>query len=141
MTTTVSYVAQLSTRKNNATTNSNNSAAMQSHYTDDSFNYVGIVRFPEMDLDGKMVTAVAFKVTSATAGHSYEKKAFIHESKYQSNAESGVVGSDYYGNLLGVLSGKFYGNTAEYILTGDMLQAVGAYIAQGNNTFCLFDEE
>lgn len=141
MATTVSYVAKLSTRKNTATTNANNSAAMQAHYTDDSFNYVGIVCFPEMNLGGKVVTAITFKVTSASAGHSYEKKAFIRKSNYQSNAEAGVSGADYYGDLLGVLSGRFYGNTAEHVLADDMLQAVGSYIAQGNNTFCLFDED
>lgn len=90
MATTTTFTASLATRKNNKTTNHSNDTAHQAHYQDGSFNYCGIVHFPDLNLKGKVITEIKLKVTSDNAGHAYEKIAYIRKSNFQNKNESGV---------------------------------------------------
>jgi hypothetical protein len=50
-----------------------------------------------------------------------------------------VTGGSYYGDALGTFTRSFYGNTTTYTLSGSLLTNMAAYLAEGNNTICLFN--
>ena len=50
-----------------------------------------------------------------------------------------MTGFGYAGDALGTFDGSFYGNTTSYAITGTLLSAMAAYIAQGNNAFTLYN--
>ena len=64
---------------------------------------------------------------------------YLRKANYQSGIASGVTGLGYKGDALGTFSGSFYGNTTSYQITGALFTAMAAYIAQGNNSFTIYN--
>ena len=140
MATTVSYSASMRTRKTNSASNAKSSAASQEYY-ENTYNYVGIVHFAGMALSGKVITGISLRVVAAQAGYGtgHTKIVYVRKSNYQSASQSGITGLGYCGDALGTFTGTFYGNTSTYTLSGDLLNNLAAYIAEGNNTICLYN--
>lgn len=128
------------TRKTNSSSNFLSAAASQEFYTND-YNLVGIVNFPGLNLTNKVITQIKLKVTAAQAGYGAgtTKTVYVRESNYQAAAQSGITGGNYYGPALGTFTGSFYGNTTTTTLSGTLLTNLAAYLAEGNNTICLFN--
>ena len=140
MATTVNYTASLCTRKTGYSSNAKSGAACQEYY-DPSYNYVGIISFPGMNLAGKVITGIWLNVTSAKAGYgaAHTKTVYLRKALYQNGIVSGVTGLGYVGDALGTFSGSFWGNSGSYALNGSLLSDMAAYIAQGNNTFTIYN--
>ena len=140
MATTVSYSASMRTRKTNSASNAKSSAASQEYY-ENTYNYVGIVHFAGMALSGKVITGISLRVVAAQAGYGtgHTKTVYVRKSNYQSASQSGITGLGYCGDALGTFTGAFYGNTSTYTLSGELLNNLAAYIAEGNNTICLYN--
>lgn len=140
MATTVSYSASMRTRKTSSSSNAKSSAASQEYY-ENTYNYVGIVHFAGMALANKVITGISLRVVAAQAGYGtgHNKTVYVRKSKYQAASQSGITGGNYYGDALGTFTGAFYENTSTYTLSGDLLNNLAAYFAQGNNTICLFN--
>ena len=140
MANTVSYSASMRTRKTNSASNAKSSAASQEYY-ENTYNYVGIVHFAGMALSGKVITGISLRVVAAQAGYGtgHTKTVYVRKSNYQSASQSGITGLGYCGDALGTFTGAFYGNTSTYTLSGDLLNNLAAYIAEGNNTICLYN--
>ena len=140
MATTVSYSASMRTRKTNSASNAKSSAASQEYY-ENTYNYVGIVHFAGMALSGKVITGISLRVVAAQAGYGtgHTKTVYVRKANYQSASQSGITGLGYCGDALGTFTGAFYGNTSTYTLSGDLLDNLAAYIAEGNNTICLYN--
>lgn len=140
MATTVSYSASMRTRKTNSASNAKSSAASQEYY-ENTYNYVGIVHFAGMALSGKVITGISLRIVAAQAGYGtgHTKTVYVRKSNYQSASQSGITGLGYCGDALGTFTGAFYGNTSTYTLSGDLLNNLAAYIAEGNNTICLYN--
>lgn len=140
MATTATYSASMRTRRTSSSSNAKSAVACQEYY-DDSYNYVGIVHFSGMALSGKVITGITLRVTADQAGYGggHTKTVYVRRSNYQAVSQSGVTGGNYYGDALGTFTGSFYGNTTTYALTGALLSNLAAYLAEGNNTICLFN--
>lgn len=141
MSTTVTFSAQLRTRKTSSATNAKTDSAAQEYYGNGDYNYVGIVSFGGMGLKGKVIQQITLKVTAGSSGYGagHEKTVYLRKSKYQVASASGISGKNYYGDALGTFTGSFYGNTTSYTFDGQLLTNLIAYIAAGNNTFCLYN--
>ncbi|HNX05852.1 MAG TPA: hypothetical protein PKI32_10145, partial [Opitutales bacterium] len=140
MATTVTVSASMRTRKTNSSTNTLSSAASQEFYTD-TYNYVGIVNFPGLDLTNKVISEIKLKVTAAEAGFGAgtTKTVYLRQSNYQAASQSGITGTNYAGAALGTFTGSFYGNTTTTTLSGSLLTALANYLTAGNNTICLYN--
>ena len=140
MATTVSYSASMRTRKTSSASNAKSSAASQEYY-ENTYNYVGIVHFAGMALSGKVITGISLRIVAAQAGYGtgHTKTVYVRKANYQSASQSGITGLGYCGDALGTFTGAFYGNTSTYTLSGDLLNNLAAYIAEGNNTICLYN--
>ena len=140
MATTVSYSASMRTRKTNSASNAKSAAASQEYY-ENTYNYVGVVHFAGMALSGKVITGITLRIVAAQAGYGtgHTKTVYVRKSNYQSASQSGITGLGYCGDALGTFTGAFYGNTSAYTLSGDLLNNLAAYIAEGNNTICLYN--
>ena len=140
MATTVSYSASMRTRKTNSASNAKSSAASQEYY-ENTYNYVGIVHFAGMALSGKVITGISLRIVAAQAGYGtgHTKTVYVRKANYQSASQSGITGLGYCGDALGTFTGAFYGNTSTYTLSGELLNNLAAYIAEGNNTICLYN--
>lgn len=140
MATTVQYTASLCTRKTNYASNAKSGAACQEYY-DPSYNYVGILCFPGMNLAGKVITDIWLSVSSAKAGYgdAHTKTVYLRKAAYQNGIASGVTGCGYVGEALGTFSGSFWGNSGSYAMSGSLFTAMAAYIAQGNNAFTIYN--
>ena len=88
-----------------------------------------------------MITGISLRVKADQAGYGggHTKTVYVRKSKYQAVSQSGVTGGSYYGDALGTFTGSFYGNTTTYTLSGSLLTNMAAYLAEGNNTICLFN--
>lgn len=140
MASTVAYTASLCTRKTNSSSNAKSGAACQEYYVS-SYNYVGIISFSGMNLANKVITGIWLTVDAAKAGYGAgsTKTVYLRKANYQSGIASGVTGLGYKGDALGTFSGSFYGNTTSYQITGALFTAMAAYIAQGNNSFTIYN--
>lgn len=140
MATTLTVPASMRTRKTSSSSNYKSSAASQEFYTND-YNFVGVVNFPGLNLANKVITQIKLKVTAAEAGYGAgtTKTVYVRKSKYQAASQSGVTGGNYYGLALGTFTGSFYGNTTTTTLSGTLFTNLAAYLAEGNNTICLFN--
>ena len=140
MATTVTYSASMRTRKTSSASNAKSSAASQEYY-ENTYNYVGIVHFAGMALSGKVITGISLRIVAAQAGYGtgHTKTVYVRKSNYQSASQSGITGLGYCGDALGTFTGAFYGNTSTYTLSGELLNNLAAYIAEGNNTICLYN--
>ena len=140
MSTTVTYTASLRTRRTDYSVNSKNSQACQEFYNN-SYNYVGIVHFPGMNLANKIITGIVLDINSDKAGYgaSNTKTVYLCRSNYQEASKDDVTGADYVGTALGTFDGSFYDNLTSYSMTGELFTAMAGYIASGNNTFTLYN--
>ena len=140
MASTVAYTASLCTRKTNSSSNAKSGAACQEYY-ESIYNYVGIISFSGMNLANKVITGIWLTVDAAKAGYGAgsTKTVYLRKANYQSGIASGVTGLGYKGDALGTFSGSFYGNTTSYQITGALFTAMAAYIAQGNNSFTIYN--
>ena len=140
MASTVAYAASLCTRKTNSSSNAKSGAACQEYY-ESSYNYVGIISFSGMNLANKVVTGIWLTVDAAKAGYGAgsSKTVYLRKANYQNGIASGVTGLNYKGDALGTFTGSFYGNTTSYQITGSLFTNMAAYIAQGNNSFTIYN--
>lgn len=140
MATTVSYAASMVTRKYTSSSNAKSGVASQEFY-DSSYNYVGILCFSGMNLANKVITSIWLDIDAAKAGYGAgsSKLVFLRKANYQNSTASGVAGWEYVGDELGTFEGSFYGNSTSYYITGDLFNQMATYIAQGNNSFTLYN--
>ena len=140
MASTVAYAASLCTRKTNSSANAKSGSACQEFY-DSSYNYVGIISFSGMNLANKVITGIWLTIDASKAGYgaSSTKTVYLRKANYQNGIASGVTGYGYTGDALGTFAGSFYGNTTSYQITGTLFSAMAAYIAQGNNSFTIYN--
>ena len=138
MSTTVTYTASMYTKKYTATTNSKTGLAAQEFYAS-GYNFVGIVSFPGLNLSMKAVSEIQFTITADKFGANASKTAYLRKSNFQEPNASGKTGAEYVGDALGTFNGTFYNNTVTYPITGSLFVAMSIYIAQGGNTFTLYN--
>ena len=140
MATTVSYATSLCTRKYTSSSNAKSNLACQEFY-DSSYNYVGIICFSGMNLANKVITDIWLTIDANKSGYGAgsSKTVFMRKANYQNYIESGITGYGYVGDALGTFDGSFYGNTTSYYITGSLFNQMAAYIAQGNNTFTIYN--
>lgn len=139
---TATYQASLRTLSYTATGTVESSEATQEYYTSNA-NRVGLLHFASMSMENKVITGISLTVTAKRAGYGlgHEKTVYIRKSKYQATSQSGVKGSAFVGDLMGTFTGKFYGNTSTYALTGTLLTNLAAYFSAGNNTLILYNPD
>ena len=127
------------TRKASSHSNFLSSAASQEYY-EPNYNFVGIISFSGMNLTNKVITGISLTITADKAGLGAwaDKVAYLCKSNYQ-NATESATGLQYVGDALGTFTGSFYGNTTSHTISGDLLTAMAAYIAAGNNTFTIYN--
>ena len=140
MANTVAYAASMCTRKTNSSSNAKNGVACQEFY-DSSYNYVGIVCFPGMNLANKVITGIWLSIDAARAGYGAgsTKTVYLRKANYQNSIASGVTGLGYKGDALGTFTGSFFGNSTFYQMSGTLFTNMAAYISQGNNTFTIYN--
>ena len=140
MATTVAYAASLVTRKTTSSSNAKTNYACQEFY-ENSYNYVGIICFSGMNLANKVITDIWLTIDANKSGYGAgsSKTVFMRKANYQNYIESGITGYGYAGDALGTFDGSFYGNTTSYYITGNLFTQMAAYIAQGNNTFTIYN--
>ena len=68
MATTLAYIASLCTRKYTSSANAKNDVACQEFY-DSSYNYVGIISFPGLNLANKVITEIWLDIDAEKAGY------------------------------------------------------------------------
>ena len=140
MSTVVNFSASLRTKKTNSASTAKSDSACQEFYSSGS-NYVGIICFDGMNLTGKVITGLQLTVTATKSGYgaSSTKTVYMCKSNFQTIYENGEPGINYAGDALGTFTGSFYNNTTTNTITGTLLTAMGNYISQGNNTFCIYN--
>ena len=140
MANTVAYSASLCTRKTGSSSNAKTNLACQEFY-ENTYNYVGIICFSGMNLANKVITDIWFSIDANKSGYGAgsSKAVFLRKANYQNYIEAGVTGLGYTGDALGTFDGSFYGNTTFYQMTGSLFTNMAAYIAQGNNTFTIYN--
>ena len=140
MANTVAYTASLCTRKTNSSSNAKSGSACQEYY-ESSYNYVGIISFSGMNLANKVITGIWLTIDAAKAGYGAgsTKTVYVRKANYQNGIASGVTGLNYKGDALGTFTGSFYGNTTSYQISGSLFTNMAAYIAQGNNSFTIYN--
>ena len=140
MATTLAYIASLCTRKYTSSANAKNDVACQEFY-DSSYNYVGIISFPGLNLENKVITEIWLDIDAEKAGYGVKntKTVYLRKANYQDDIASGVTGGQYVGDELGAFEGAFYGNYNGYHITGPLFDAMAAYISAGNNSFTIYN--
>ena len=140
MATTLAYIASLCTRKYTSSANAKNDVACQEFY-DSSYNYVGIISFPGLNLVNKVITEIWLDIDAEKAGYGVKntKTVYLRKANYQDDIASGVTGGQYAGDELGTFEGTFYGNYNGYHITGPLFDAMAAYISAGNNSFTIYN--
>lgn len=140
MATTLAYIASLCTRKYTSSANAKNDVACQEFY-DSSYNYVGIINFPGLNLVNKVITEIWLDIDAEKAGYGVKntKTVYLRKANYQDDIASGVTGGQYVGDELGTFEGAFYGNYNGYHITGPLFDAMAAYISAGNNSFTIYN--
>ena len=140
MSTIVTYTAALCPRRTDYSVNTKNGQACQEYYNN-SYNYVGIIHFPGMNLTNKVINALIFDIKSDKAGYgaTSTKTVYWRRSNYQEASKEGVTGADYVGTALGTITGSFYDNLTSHSITGSLLTAMASYITAGNNTFLIYN--
>ena len=140
MATTLAYIASLCTRKYTSSANAKNDVVCQEFY-DSSYNYVGIISFPGLNLENKVITEIWLDIDAEKAGYGVKntKTVYLRKANYQDDIASGVTGGQYVGDELGTFEGAFYGNYNGYHITGPLFDAMAAYISAGNNSFTIYN--
>lgn len=142
MATTAAYSASLCTRKTGSSSNAKSGSACQEYY-ESSYNYVGIISFSGMNLANKVIQSIWISVDAAKAGYGAgsTKTVYMRKANYQNGIASGVTGYGYVGDALGTFTGSFYGNSTACQMTGSLFTNMAAYIAQGNNSFTIYNPD
>ena len=142
MATTAAYSASLCTRKTGSSSNAKSGSACQEYY-ESSYNYVGIISFSGMNLANKVIQSIWISVDAAKAGYGAgsTKTVYMRKANYQNGIASGVTGYGYVGDTLGTFTGSFYGNCTACQMTGSLFTNMAAYIAQGNNSFTIYNPD
>lgn len=142
---TIGYAQYGSTSWNTGTSNGACQGAYQG--TTVSKSRVGVIVFSGAGtaLKGKIITQIALKITSSSAGSSSTSKILsFRRANYQS-LKTGITGSSQVGDSLGTLTGKFYGNTVTHTLNATtnaaLFNAMKAYLAEGNSALVLYNAE
>ena len=96
-------------------------------------------------LKGKIITQITLKITCSSAGSgSTSKKLSFRKAKYQS-LKTGITGSAQVGDMLGTLTGKFYGNTVTHTLNetsnAALFSAMKTYLSGGDSVLVLYNGE
>ena len=140
MATTLAYIASLCTRKYTSSANAKNDVACQEFY-DSSYNYVGVISFPGLNLANKVITEIWLDIDAEKAGYGVKntKTVYLRKANYQDDIASGVTGGQYVGDELGTFEGAFYGNYNGYHITGPLFDAMAACISAGNNSFTIYN--
>lgn len=140
MATTLAYIASLCTRKYTSSANAKNDVACQEFY-DSSYNYVGVISFPGLNLANKVITEIWLDIDAEKAGYGVKntKTVYLRKANYQDDIASGVTGGQYVGDELGTFEGAFYGNYNGYHITGPLFDAMAACISAGNNNFTIYN--
>lgn len=140
MATTLAYIASLCTCKYTSSANAKNDVACQEFY-DSSYNYVGVISFPGLNLANKVITEIWLDIDAEKAGYGVKntKTVYLRKANYQDDIASGVTGGQYVGDELGTFEGAFYGNYNGYHITGPLFDAMAAYISAGNNSFTIYN--
>ena len=140
MATTVSYAASMVTRKYTSSSNAKSGVASQEFY-DSSYNYVGVISFPGLNLANKVITEIWLDIDAEKAGYGVKntKTVYLRKANYQDDIASGVTGGQYVGDELGTFEGAFYGNYNGYHITGPLFDAMAACISAGNNSFTIYN--
>ena len=114
--------------------------ACQEFY-DSSYNYVGIISFPGLNLENKVITEIWLDIDAEKAGYGVKntKTVSLRKANYQDDIASGGTGGQYVGDELGTFEGAFYGNYNGYHITGPLFDAMAAYISDGNNSFTIYN--
>ena len=114
--------------------------ACQEFY-DSSYNYVGVISFPGLNLANKVITEIWLDIDAEKAGYGVKntKTVYLRKANYQDDIASGVTGGQYVGDELGTFEGAFYGNYNGYHITGPLFDAMAAYISAGNNSFTIYN--
>ena len=99
MATTLAYIASLCTRKYTSSANAKNDVACQEFY-DSSYNYVGIISFPGLNLENKVITEIWLDIDAEKAGYGVKntKTVYLRKANYQDDIASGVTGGQYVGD-------------------------------------------
>ena len=136
---TASFSATMRTRKAASSSNYLSGSASQEYY-ESSYNFVGVISFPGMNLTNKVITGINLSITAAQAGLGAwaDKVVYLRKSNYQ-NATTSCTGLQYVGDALGTFTGSYYGNTTSHDISGSLLTAMAAYITAGNNTFTIYN--
>ena len=122
MATTLAYIASLCTRKYTSSANAKNDVACQEFY-DSSYNYVGIISFPGLNLENKVITEIWLDIDAEKAGYGVKntKTVYLRKANYQDDIVSGVTGGQYVGDELGTFEGPSTGTTTAIISPGRCL--------------------
>lgn len=142
---TIGYAQYGSTSWNTGTTDGACQGAYQG--TSSSNSRVGVLVFSGAGaaLKGKVIQSMTMKITASSAGSGKTDKVLtIRKAVYQS-LKTGIKGSAQVGDLLGTLTGKFYGNTVTHTLSpssnASLFNAVKDYFIAGNSVLVLYNGE
>jgi hypothetical protein len=109
---------------------------------------VGVILFPDAGttLKNKSIKSITLKLTAANAGYGSDtsKTLTICKSNYQ-KIDKSIASKDYVGDILGTITGIFYGNTKEYTLNSSnnntLFNALKAYMESGNSCLVIYNGE
>lgn len=93
MATTLAYIASLCTRKYTSSANAKNDVACQEFY-DSSYNYVGIISFPGLNLENKVITEIWLDIDAEKAGYGVKNTKTVYLRKanyYVENSHPAIV--------------------------------------------------
>lgn len=90
MATTLAYIASLCTRKYTSSANAKNDVACQEFY-DSSYNYVGIISFPGLNLENKVITEIWLDIDAEKAGYGVKNTKTVYLRKAKSGFSWGVL--------------------------------------------------
>lgn len=125
------------------------SGACQGAYqkTSASYSRVGMMVFEgagEALLD-KAISQITLTIKCASAGSGSSSKVLTFCKARHQGISSYWTGGDQVGDVLGTLTGKFYGNTTTHVLSKEsnpgLFAALCAYLAEGNSAVVLYNGE
>lgn len=115
--------------------------------TSASGSRVGVMLFSGagMALKGKIIRNIVFSITSSKAGSGSTSKVLTFRKGTQQTFPTGGNGSAMVGDVLGTLTGKFYGNTTTFTLNASsntaFFNALSTYLRAGNSLLVLYNGE
>ena len=109
---------------------------------------VGVILFSGAGttLKSKFIKSITLKITADSSGYGSDtsKTLTIRKSNYQTIDKS-IASKGYVGDILGTITGIFYGNTKEYTLNSSnnsaLFNALKAYMESGNSCLVIYNGE